>query len=113
MLDLVVEGETLGIVMELVQGQDLRRYLRARGSLPPGEAVDLVGQLLQGLAAVHAAGVVHRDVKPENVLVSMNRGLMTQAHRFRRRPAVLWRLADQDDQPDRHPGVHGPGTGRA
>jgi serine/threonine protein kinase, bacterial len=76
-LDLVVEGETLGIVMELVDGQDLRRYLRARGTLPPAEAVYLAGQLLQGLAAVHAGGVVHRDVKPENVLVSMARGQMT------------------------------------
>jgi serine/threonine protein kinase len=76
-LDLVVEGETLGIVMELVEGQDLRRYLRARGTLPPGEAVYLTGQLLQGLAAVHAGGVVHRDVKPENVLVSMARGQVT------------------------------------
>jgi serine/threonine-protein kinase len=73
-LDLVVEGETLGIVMELVEGQDLRRYLRARGTLPPAEAVYLVGQLLQGLTAVHAAGIVHRDVKPENVLVAMTRG---------------------------------------
>jgi hypothetical protein len=75
-LDLVVEGETLGIVMELVEGQDLRRYLRARGTLPPGEAVWLVGQLLQGLAAVHAGGIVHRDVKPENVLVGTARGGM-------------------------------------
>jgi serine/threonine protein kinase len=73
-LDLVVEGETLGIVMELVEGQDLRRYLRAHGTLPPAEAVYLAGQLLQGLAAVHAGGIVHRDVKPENVLVSKTRG---------------------------------------
>jgi Protein kinase domain/Bacterial Ig-like domain (group 2) len=73
-LDLVVEGDTLGIVMELVEGQDLRRYLRARGTLPPGEAVRLERQLLQGLAAVHAAGIIHRDVKPENVLVSTARG---------------------------------------
>jgi serine/threonine protein kinase len=73
-LDLVVEGDTLGIVMELVEGQDLRRYLRARGTLPPAEAVYLAGQLLQGLAAVHVAGIVHRDVKPENVLVSMTGG---------------------------------------
>jgi serine/threonine-protein kinase len=66
--DLVVEGETLGIVMELVQGADLRRFLRERGTLPPGQAIGLVCQLLDGLAAVHAAGIVHRDVKPENVL---------------------------------------------
>jgi len=75
-LDLVVEGDTLGIVMELVEGQDLRRYLRVRGTLPPGDAVRLVCQLLQGLAAVHAGGIVHRDVKPENVLVSMASGEM-------------------------------------
>jgi hypothetical protein len=76
-LDLVVEGDTLGIVMELVEGQDLRRYLPACGTLPPAEAVRLVCQLLQGLAAVHAGGVVHRDVKPENVLVSTIRGQLS------------------------------------
>jgi Protein kinase domain len=75
-LDLVVEGDTLGIVMELAEGQDLRRYLRARGTLPPGEAARLVCQLLEGLAAVHAGGVVHRDVKPENLLVSTAGGQM-------------------------------------
>ena len=73
-LDLVVEGDTLGIVMELVAGHDLRRYLRTRRTLPPAEAVRLTGQLLNGLAAVHAAGIIHRDVKPENVLVDINGG---------------------------------------
>jgi serine/threonine protein kinase len=68
-IDLVVEGDTLGIVMELVAGKDLRHHLRERRTLPPAEAVALVRQLLQGLVAVHAAGIVHRDVKPENVLM--------------------------------------------
>jgi hypothetical protein len=75
-LDLVVEGDTLGIVMELIDGQDLRHYLRIRRTLPPTEAVRLACQLLQGLTAVHAAGIVHRDVKPENVLVSAAQGQM-------------------------------------
>ena len=68
-IDLVAEGETLAIVMELISGRDLRRYLAARGTLPPAEAVGLTVQLLTGLAAVHAAGVVHRDIKPENLLL--------------------------------------------
>ena len=73
-IDLVVEGDTLAIVMELVQGTDLRRQLRDRRTVPPAEAVRLTGQLLRGVAAVHAAGIVHRDVKPENVLVDTSAG---------------------------------------
>ena len=73
-IDLVVEGDTLAIVMELVQGCDLRRQLRARGTVPPAEAVQLAGQLLRGAAAVHAGGIVHRDIKPENVLVDASSG---------------------------------------
>jgi len=73
-IDLVVEGDTLAIVMELVHGSDLRRQLRDRGTVPPAEALRLTGQLLRGAAAVHAAGIVHRDIKPENVLVDTTRG---------------------------------------
>ncbi len=67
--DLVVEGDSLAIVMDLVSGADLRRHLRDRGTLTPARAVDLTVQTLRGLSCVHAAGVVHRDVKPENVLL--------------------------------------------
>ena len=68
-LDLVVEGNTAGIVMELVPGQDLRHLLSARRTLPPAHAVYFARQLLEGAAAVHAAGIIHRDIKPENVMV--------------------------------------------
>ena len=68
-LDLVVEGETAGIVMELVRGQDLRLHLSGRCTLPPAQSVYFARQLLEGAAAVHAAGIIHRDVKPENVLM--------------------------------------------
>jgi len=68
-LDLVVEGETAGIVMELVRGQDLRHHLSGRCTLPPAQSVYFARQLLEGAAAVHAAGIIHRDIKPENVLV--------------------------------------------
>jgi hypothetical protein len=71
-LDLVVEGETAGIVMELVPGQDLRHLLMDRRTLPPAHAVYFARQLLEGAAAVHAAGIVHRDIKPENVLIDVS-----------------------------------------
>jgi serine/threonine protein kinase len=67
--DLVVEADTLAIVADLVRGPNLRTYLEAAGTLAPAQAVDVAVQVLHGLAAAHALGVVHRDVKPENVLM--------------------------------------------
>ncbi|HET7488114.1 MAG TPA: serine/threonine-protein kinase [Acidimicrobiales bacterium] len=67
--DLVAEGTTLAIVMDLVDGPDLRRYLRTAPPIPPAAACRLLAQLAGALGAVHAAGVVHRDLKPENVLL--------------------------------------------
>lgn len=67
--DLVAEGDTLAIVMELVDGEDLRAVTR-RAPLSPEESVAVLTQVAGALAAVHAGGVVHRDVKPENVLVA-------------------------------------------
>lgn len=68
-IDLVVEGQTLAIVMEYIEGKDLRHELLAKRTLPPAEVARHGCELLDGLAAVHAAGIVHRDVKPENLLV--------------------------------------------
>ena len=64
-------GEAEGrqfISMELVDGVDLRRFMRDRGPLPRAEAYDIALQLASGLEAVHAMGVVHRDLKPQNAM---------------------------------------------
>ena len=58
------------LVMEHVQGITLRDLLRRRGALSPREALELMDPVLDGLAAAHRAGLVHRDVKPENVLIA-------------------------------------------
>ncbi|SOE01465.1 serine/threonine-protein kinase [Blastococcus haudaquaticus] len=68
--DLVVEGDDLAIVMDLVDGADLRARLRAAGTLPAGEAVRITVDVLDALAAAHQGGILHRDVKPDNVLLT-------------------------------------------
>ncbi|MGR6965247.1 serine/threonine-protein kinase [Geodermatophilus sp. URMC 61] len=57
------------LVMELVDGEPLSAVLAREGRLAPPRTLDLLGQVAAGLAAAHAAGVVHRDVKPANLLV--------------------------------------------
>ncbi|MFF1714309.1 serine/threonine-protein kinase [Streptomyces sp. NPDC058268] len=67
--DLVVEGELLALVMDLVEGPDLHRYLRENGPFTPVGAALMTAQIADALAASHADGVVHRDLKPANVLL--------------------------------------------
>jgi len=62
------------LVVEFVRGQTLRKLLQKSGALPPEVAAALAVELLGALAHAHGAGVVHRDVKPENVLLEHRTG---------------------------------------
>ncbi|MFF5253615.1 serine/threonine-protein kinase [Streptomyces leeuwenhoekii] len=74
--DLVVEGDLLALVMDLVDGPDLHRHLRENGPFTPVAAALLTAQIADALAASHADGVVHRDLKPANVLLKQDGDLL-------------------------------------
>ena len=66
--DLGEAGGTKFITMEYVEGEDLRGALRRKGKFPAGEAVPIIQQICRALDAAHAEGVIHRDLKPQNVM---------------------------------------------
>ncbi len=68
------------IAMQLVPGPDLSRYVRREGALSPALACRIVSQVAAALDALHAEGLIHRDVKPANVLVDPNQPLLPQCY---------------------------------
>jgi YVTN family beta-propeller protein len=70
------DGELL-VIMRLVTGGDLRQLIDSEGPLPPQRAVNLLSQVADALDAAHVAGIVHRDVKPHNILVEGDRAYLS------------------------------------
>ncbi|HMC50337.1 MAG TPA: serine/threonine-protein kinase, partial [Solirubrobacterales bacterium] len=69
-------GELI-VAMRLIEGGDLRRLIDRGGPLRPERAAHLLGQIAEALDAAHAAGIVHRDVKPHNILIEGERAYLS------------------------------------
>jgi len=69
MFDLGEDRGTHFITMEYVPGEDLKSILRMMGQMSPGKAVFIARQVCEGLAEAHRLGVVHRDLKPQNIMI--------------------------------------------
>ncbi|MFC4532606.1 serine/threonine-protein kinase [Sphaerisporangium dianthi] len=75
--DVVTEDDRPWIVMELLRAQSLEEMVKEHGPLPPRRVAEIGRQVLGALRAVHAKGIMHRDVKPSNVLVTEDRTVLT------------------------------------
>jgi serine/threonine-protein kinase len=64
------DGATHYIVMELVEGQDLKKIIKAQGAMPLERVINLATQICAGIGFAHRSGIVHADIKPQNVLVT-------------------------------------------
>lgn len=68
--DVVAEGNLHYIVMELIEGITLKNYISKKGSLEVKEAIGVAISVAQGIAAAHEQGIIHRDIKPQNIIIA-------------------------------------------
>ncbi|APR78756.1 Putative serine/threonine-protein kinase pknH [Minicystis rosea] len=61
------------LAMELLEGEDLASHIQKRRALPPGDVLEIFGQLCHALGEAHRQGIVHRDLKPENIFLAASR----------------------------------------
>ena len=71
-LDVVIREEIKYIVMSYIEGETLREYMDRNGALPVNKTIDILQQVLDALDHAHGKGVVHRDIKPQNILMLKN-----------------------------------------
>jgi serine/threonine protein kinase len=69
MYDLNREKGTYYITMEFVDGEDLKSFIRRSGLLSVGKSLSIANQVSEGLSEAHRLGVVHRDLKPQNIMI--------------------------------------------
>ena len=63
------ENDSAYIVMELLEGKSLTEYLKDNGTIPENEAIDLLRPVMESLQVVHEAGIIHRDISPDNIFI--------------------------------------------
>ena len=68
--DVVDDGDMHYIVMELIEGITLKNYIAKKGMLDSREAIGIAIQIAQGMAAAHDSNIIHRDIKPQNIIIS-------------------------------------------
>lgn len=87
--DFIEERGNQFLIMEFVDGEDLKHVIGAKGPLPPPRALNIAEQICAALTAAHARGMVHRDIKPQNIL-------LTPDGRVRLTDFGIVRVADSD-----------------